>query len=100
MKYRVVSLPAVQNDIREAMGYYQKINTKLEAQFISRIREAYQFLELMPLGFQQKYKTVRTLLLKQFPYHLHCLIDDYSQTIIVLAIIHSYRNPKDYSSRI
>jgi plasmid stabilization system protein ParE len=100
MKYRIVSLPTVQIDIREAVGYYQQFNPKLGHQFVKRIQEAYHFLELMPKGFQQKYKTVRTLLLKQFPFQLHYLIDDHNQTIIVLAVIHSYRNPKDYSSRL
>lgn len=100
MKYRIVSLPNVQTDIREAVSYYQQINPTLSQQFVGRIREAFRFLELMPQGFQQKYKSVRTLLLKQFPYQIHYLIDDKNQTIIVLAVIHSYRNPQDYSARL
>lgn len=99
MKYRIVSLPAVQIDIREAVRYYEQFSPKLGQQFLQRLREANHFLEIMPKGFQKKYKAVRTLLLKQFPYHIHYLIEDKNQTIIILGIIHSYRNPKDYTLR-
>lgn len=43
MQYRLVILPAVQIDIREAVGLAN--NSKLGYQFVSRLREAYHFLE-------------------------------------------------------
>jgi plasmid stabilization system protein ParE len=52
-----------------------------------------------PLAFQIKYKNVRTVLIAQFPYHIHFIIDDVNAQIVILAIIHAYRNPKDYSKR-
>jgi plasmid stabilization system protein ParE len=79
--------------------YYEQFSPKLGQQFLQRLKEANHFLATMPKGFQKKYKAVRTLLLKLFPYHMHYFIDDKNQTIIVLAIIHSYRNPKDYTLR-
>jgi len=63
------------------------------------MREAKHYIAQSPLGFQIKYNQVRTLLLKQFPYHIHYIIDDAKQQIIVLAIIHAYKNPADYSVR-
>jgi hypothetical protein len=56
-------------------------------------------LQKLQFGFQIKYKVVRTLLLKQFPYHIHYLIDDAKQQIIILAVIHAYKNPADYNNR-
>ena len=99
MSYSFVNRPAVKNDIIDAIDYYKKINHELAKQFLFRIREAKVFIALSPLGFQIKYNKVRTLLLKQFPYHIHFLIDDTKQQIIILAIIHAYKNPADYSSR-
>jgi hypothetical protein len=46
MKYRVVSLPAVQNDIREAMGYYQKINTKMKSNLLAEYAKPISFWNL------------------------------------------------------
>lgn len=99
MNYSFVNRPSVKNDILEAVDYYKKINPELAVQFLDRIREAKTFISRTPLGFQIKYNNVRTLLLKQFPYHIHYLVDDSKKVIVILAIIHAYKNPLDYSER-
>jgi plasmid stabilization system protein ParE len=99
MSYVIVNRPLVRIDILEALDYYKKINPDLAKQFLFRIREAKELIALSPLGFQIKYKNVRTLLLKQFPYHIHFLIDETKEQIVILAIIHAFRNPIDFSNR-
>ncbi len=99
MSYSFVNSPTVKADITNAVDYYRNINPELAKQFLFRIREAKTYIALYPQGFQVKYKEVRTLLLKQFPYHIHYLIDDERKQIVILAIIHAYKNPKDYSAR-
>ena len=99
MDYKILHKPAVETDIAAALDYYSKMNLKLSRQFMFRFEEAIINITRLPLGFQIKYKEVRTLLLKQFPYHIHYLIDDNKQRIIILAIIHAYKNPNDYSQR-
>ena len=97
--YSFVNRPAVKKDITNAIEYYTTISPKLAKEFLFRIREAKNYINSSPLGFQIKYKEVRTLLLKQFPYHIHYLIDNSKKQIIILAIIHAYKNPVDYSKR-
>lgn len=99
MSYSFVNRPAVKVDIINATNYYKKINPELAKQFLFRIREAKAYIALSPIGFQIKYNNVRTLLLRQFPYHIHYLIDDTKQQIIILAVIHAYKNSNDYSNR-
>lgn len=99
MSYSFVNRPAVTLDIISATDYYKKINPQLAQQFLFRIREAKTHIALSPFGFQIKYNQTRTLLLKQFPYHIHYIIDDTQKQIIILAIIHAYKNPTDYSNR-
>ncbi|NVO02306.1 MAG: type II toxin-antitoxin system RelE/ParE family toxin [Bacteroidetes bacterium] len=96
MSYSFVIRSSVKADIINAADYYKKINPKLAKQFLFRIREAKVYISQSPLGFQIKYNQVRTLLLKQFPYHIHYIIDDTKQLIIILAVIHAYKNPMDY----
>ena len=71
MYYKFVNRPAVTIDIIDAVNHYKQINPKLAKQFLFRIREAKTYIAQLPLGFQVKYNAVRTLLLKQFPYHIH-----------------------------
>jgi hypothetical protein len=76
MSYSIVNRPSVKTDIIDATNYYQTISSKLAKQFLVRVREAKAYIIRFPLGFQIKYNNVRTLLLKQFPYQIHYLIDD------------------------
>lgn len=99
MSHNFVNKPAVKADIISATDYYKKISPQLARQFLFRIREAKVYISRSPLGFQIKYNYVRTLLLKQFPYHIHYLIDDNQKQIVILAIIHAYKNPADYTNR-
>ncbi|MDB5011950.1 MAG: hypothetical protein JWQ25_152 [Daejeonella sp.] len=99
MSYSFVNRSAVKADIISATDYYKKISPQLAKQFLLRIREAKIYISRSPLGFEIKYNSVRTLLLKQFPYHIHYLIDEKEKQIVILAIIHAYRNPADYSDR-
>lgn len=86
-------------DIADAVDYYKAISPKLAKQFLSRLDEALDQIDEIPLGYQAKYNNVRTLMLKQFPYKIHYLIDDRNSQIVILAIIHSNKNPTDYSAR-
>jgi mRNA-degrading endonuclease RelE of RelBE toxin-antitoxin system len=99
MSYSFVNRPTVKLDIVAATEYYKKISHPLAKQFLTRVREAKAQIARAPHGFQVKYNNVRTLLLKQFPYHIHYLIDDSQRKIIIIAIIHAYKNPQDYLDR-
>ena len=99
MSYSVVNKNSVSTDIIDAVEYYKKISPELAKQFLFRIREAKAYIVNSPIGFQVKYNIVRTLMLRQFPYHIHYLIDDVQKQIVILAVIHAYKNPTDYSER-
>ena len=99
MSYSFVNRPHVKIDIINATTYYKKINPQLAKDFIYRLRESKEYVARSPFGFQQKYDQARTLLLKQFPYHIHYLIDEKNKLIIILAIIHAYKKPSDYLGR-
>ena len=99
MSYSFVNKPAVNSDIEDAVDYYKTINPELAVAFLNRLKEAKKYIFDYPIGFQTKYKNVRTVFLKQFPYHIHYIVDDVKKQIVVLAIIHAYKNPRDYSNR-
>jgi plasmid stabilization system protein ParE len=99
MSYSFVNKPAVTFDIEDVVDYYASINPELATAFLDRVEETKKYIADFPLAFQIKYKNVRTVLLEQFPYHIHYIVDDSKKQIVVLAIIHAYRNPKDYSNR-
>lgn len=99
MKYLIVNRPVVAIEIEEAVNYYKKISPALAKRFLFRIREAKDYLASSPFGFMVRYKNVRTILLWQFPYHIHYFIDETQNVIVILGIVHAYKNPEDYSLR-
>lgn len=96
MTYSFVNRPTVKRDIIEAVDYYKKISPELAHLFLKRISEAKEAIALSPEGFQIRYKNIRIKMLEQFPYHMHYLIDSEKHQIIILAIIHAYKRPKEY----
>ena len=98
MIFRIFNTSSAKSDLIEVISYYNSISPKLATEFIYRLREAQKHILLSPYGFEVKYKEVRTVLLKLFPYHIHYLIKEESKQIIVLAIVHAYKNPEDYST--
>jgi plasmid stabilization system protein ParE len=99
MSYTFVNKPAVTYDIEDITDYYASVNLQLATAFLDRVEEAKKYIIDFPEAFQIKYKNVRTVLLEQFPYHIHYIVDDAKKQIVVLSIIYAYKNPKDYSSR-
>jgi len=63
---------------------------------LKRISEAKDSIASSPEGYQIRYKNIRIKMLEQFPYHIHYLINSEKQQIIILAIIHAYKRPKEY----
>ena len=99
MSYGFVNRPALTIDIQDIVDYYKNINPELAIAFLDRIDETKKHIADFPTAFEIKYKNVRTVLLKQFPYHIHYILNDTKKQIVILAVIHAYRNPKDYSNR-
>ena len=98
MIYNLTYRPRVKWDIQDAFDYYKAISPKLAEQFLFRVKEGTNQIIRNPVGFQIKYNIVRTLLINQFPYLIHYIVDDEQQLVTILAIVHSYRNPTDYSN--
>jgi len=50
-----------------------------------------------PEAYEIRYLNVRIKPIKQFPFNIHYLIED--NTLIILAIVHSYKKPTSYLTR-
>lgn len=94
--FTVESRPRVAVDIENAVEYYYQINPLLALQFLDRIEEAKQIIINTIEGFEVKYKTVRTVLLKQFPFHIHYIISKEQQKIIILAVLPAKADPQKW----
>lgn len=96
MSYEFLYEDRVESDIDDTLDYYTSKNTNLAGDFLDRIEEAKQKILNTPEGFEAKHKDIRTVLLKQFPYHIYYTIDGYK--IIILAVLNAYSGQEKISN--
>ncbi len=94
MEYKVIVSPRAQIEIENAIDYYILQSDKASAKFISIIKQAYEILESTPY-LRIRYKNIRGIKLKRFPYSLFFVINERKSTVRVLSCFHNKRDPKN-----
>jgi plasmid stabilization system protein ParE len=94
MAYNLIVSPRAQKEIENAIDYYLLYSIDAPKNFIEALQVVYTSLEQTPLQNRIRYKNVRALKLKKFPYLVYYTINDNKQTVRLLSCFHSKRNPK------
>ena len=92
MAYKISVSPRAQKEIENAIEYYALYSDNAPRKFIGVLQETYAVLEISPL-FRIRYKNVRSLKIKNFPYSLFFVVNDIQKTVRVLSCFHNKRNP-------
>lgn len=99
MKYKVKVEPQALIDIQEITDWYNDKQSGLGNRFqkttINQIDGLCNNPHLCPI----RYKEIRCLLVKKFPYMAHFYISEETQTVEVLAVISTSRNPKIWTEK-
>ncbi len=69
MAYKVIVSPRAQKEIENAIDYYVLYSADAPKSFILYIEETYTLLGINPF-FRVKYKNIRAIKIKKFPYSL------------------------------
>lgn len=85
------------NDIQVALKHYDSMEQDLGDRFKEQLLKQLDLLAERPEMFQLKYKDTRICYLLDFPFGIHYLIN--GNTIEVLAVLHSGRNPEIWKDR-
>jgi mRNA-degrading endonuclease RelE of RelBE toxin-antitoxin system len=92
MAYKIIVSPRTQKEIENAIDYYSLYNSTIPAKFIALIEEAYATLETY-LFFRVRYKNIRALKIKDFPYSLYFSVNENENYVKVLSCFHHKLNP-------
>ena len=96
-------MPALQirvlakNDIQEIVEYYDRVSPKITDHFLEDLYTDLELLQSNPGLFQLKYRETRVRYMKKFPFGVHYMVKE--DTVIVLAVLHTSRNPKIWEKR-
>lgn len=98
MKYRLIVLDPVADEVAEAAVYYDSQQPGLGLALLDEWERALVKIQRAPEGYQKKVKNFRQALLDRFPYLIVFLIED--STIFVNRFINVRRHPgKRYAKR-
>lgn len=92
MAYKIIVSPNAQKEIEDAIDYYALHSIDTPSHFINAIKESYYALSVNPL-FRVRYKNIRAINLKNFPFSLYYIISEENQIVRILSCFHNKRNP-------
>jgi plasmid stabilization system protein ParE len=98
-KYKVKIEPEALVDIQEITDWYNKAQAKLGKRFQKTAIKQINSLNKDPQVYAVRYKEIRCILIKKFPYMAHFYINDENNTVEVLAVISTDRNPKIWTEK-
>ncbi|AQX05805.1 plasmid stabilization system protein [Elizabethkingia meningoseptica] len=96
--YSLIIKPRAQQDIREAMDWYREQREDLPEKLFSKIEDCLEKIEKKPEYFQKRYREIRIVFTKRFPYGIYYTIEE--NMIFVHAVLHTKQNPDTVEKRL
>ena len=97
-QFRLEATPAVELDIEAAFNWYEGEEAGLGFEFLEELRSAYRRILDGPFGYQDLRSGIRRALTRRFPYAIFFSVE--GQTILILAVLHTARDPAEWQHRI
>jgi mRNA-degrading endonuclease RelE of RelBE toxin-antitoxin system len=100
MAYNLLYFDEVLVDVQQAKAWYKEKREGLEKEFACEIEVAIEKLKKMPSGYSIRYKNIRIIHTKVFPYNIHYYVDELNKTIVIIGIVHKKRLSEFIGKRI
>jgi len=95
MKNYVVNVePEALADIQDITDWYNEVQNNLGKKFQNQVVKQINSLIKDPQIHAIRYKSIRCMLVKKFPYMVHFYINEETIVVEVLSVISTDRNPK------
>jgi plasmid stabilization system protein ParE len=87
--------PSASRDIERVVAYYKDVaSSKVATDFLVRIQDAMQRIEIFPFSGEVIHKQYRKMLIRSFPFALVYQVGDEAVTII--AVINLHQQPPTF----
>lgn len=92
MNNRLIIRKLAETQITEAYNWYENKQANLGDDFLLSLEGSLKTIEKDPEAFQLKYKNIRAIYTKHFPYGVFYFTN--KKYIVIIAVFHLSRNPK------
>ena len=99
-RYKVVIDSDALLDIQAASDWYNEQSPGLGARFQKQVKLQIKSLKSNPNNYSVRYRDVRCMIIKAFPFLVHFVIDETSFRVEVFAVIHTGRNPMIWEQKV
>lgn len=93
MDYSLIVSPRAQKEVEKAIEVYISSVVNTPNSFIIQLQSVYNTLKINPF-FKVRYKNVRSLKLKKYPYSLYFVVNENRNTVRILSCFHNKLDPK------
>lgn len=97
-RYQIEAEPAVEADVEAAFSWYETEEDGLGFDFLDELRAAYRRIIDDPFGYQRQGADIHRALTHRFPYAIYFSVE--SDVIVVVAVLHTARDPAEWQRRI
>jgi plasmid stabilization system protein ParE len=98
-KYSVKIEAEALSDIQSITDWYNETQAGLGKRFQETVINQINSLNINPQIYAIRYKEIRCLNVKKFPYMVHFYINDETLTSEILAVISTSQNPKIWEEK-
>jgi len=98
-KYKVKIEPEALADIQEITDWYNEAQAELGKRFQETAIKHINSLNKDPQIYAIRYKEIRCVVIKRFPYMPHFYINEENNTVEVLAVISTDQNQKIWKDK-
>ncbi len=98
-KYKVKIEPEALADIQEITDWYNEQQKGLGGRFQKSAVKHINSLSKDPQIYAIRYKEIRCVIIKKFPYMAHFYYNDENNTVEVLAVISTDRDPEIWKEK-
>jgi hypothetical protein len=99
MKYEIVYLPLVYEDIKATRDFYNSRQKDLGKEFVVFLKSELKRLCKNPLLFEIRYNNTRIVFMDRFPFGIHFEIQENKHRIVVKGVFHTARNSEIWYER-
>ena len=99
MKYSIKLTIEARTDIKDSIAWYSEQKESLGREFFDNIVKTLKLIRSNPHIFQIRYRQIRQAPVRKFPFQIHYLAEDADQRIVVIAVLHTSRNPQIWKER-
>jgi toxin ParE1/3/4 len=98
MSRPVVIRPRARSELADAAAWYENQREGLGQEFMAAVQECLDRFSAFAEAHPVIYEDVRRALVRRFPYNV--LFQLRPEAIVVVAVIHSHRDPASWQSRL